>query len=489
MLLTRRESVGCSAGSTCEALRRQTAEVIERFRVKSGGPAAVARSLSGGNLQKYIVGREIDAAPKVLVVGAADLGRGRRARPRRSTASWPGSATPAAPCWWSRRSSTSSSSCATGSTSSRAGGSRPPSPTSAATVELIGEWMSGLWPGAGGPGPAPPMEVHVIRLEARPAPSTAWSLRGAGGGPGHHHRRSGRCSSRRWARTRSSRSRSSSSSRSTACAASPRWRSRPRPLVFCSLGLALCLPLQRLEHRRRGAVPHGRHRRRRAGALGHQRRHRDVALGLLPAAHAGRRAGRGGLGRGGGLLRDRFNANEILVSLMLVYVANLFLTWLVFGPWKDPDGFNFPQTVNFAATTEVPRLVRGMRLNAGSPVALLAALLTWLFLFRTYAGVQLQVGGPAPAAARYAGFSLAGRHLDHAARLRRAGRGGRRHRGGRAHGPAHARTSPPATASPPSSWPTWAGSTRSAASWGAWCSPPSSSAASWPSRGSGSPRR
>ena len=105
------------------------------------------------------------------------------------------------------------------------------------------------------------------------------------------------------------------------------------------------------------------------------------------------------------LLRDRFNANEILVSLMLVYVANLLLSWLVFGPWKDPNGFNFPQTVGFAACTEVPRLIRGMRLGWGFPVALLAALAMWLFMFRTYRGMQLQVGGPAPMAARYAGFS------------------------------------------------------------------------------------
>jgi general nucleoside transport system permease protein len=105
------------------------------------------------------------------------------------------------------------------------------------------------------------------------------------------------------------------------------------------------------------------------------------------------------------LLRDRFNANEILVSLMLVYIANLFLSWLVFGPWRDPQGFNFPQTVGFAANTEVPRLVRGMRLGWSFPVALLAALAMWLFMFRTYRGMQLQVGGPAPMAARYAGFS------------------------------------------------------------------------------------
>jgi simple sugar transport system permease protein len=105
------------------------------------------------------------------------------------------------------------------------------------------------------------------------------------------------------------------------------------------------------------------------------------------------------------LLRDRFNANEILVSLMLVYVADLFLSWLVFGPWKDPKGWNFPQTMSFAADTAVPRLVKGMRLHWGFPLALLAAVLMWTFLFRLFRGMQLQVGGPAPAAARYAGFS------------------------------------------------------------------------------------
>jgi simple sugar transport system permease protein len=104
-------------------------------------------------------------------------------------------------------------------------------------------------------------------------------------------------------------------------------------------------------------------------------------------------------------LRDRFNANEILVSLMLVYIANLLLSWLVFGPWKDPQGFNFPQTVSFAASTELPRIVRGMRLHWGFALALLAAVGMWLFMFWTFRGLQLQVGGPAPAAARYAGFS------------------------------------------------------------------------------------
>jgi len=105
------------------------------------------------------------------------------------------------------------------------------------------------------------------------------------------------------------------------------------------------------------------------------------------------------------LLRDRFNANEILVSLMLVYVATLVLSYLVYGPWKDPKGYNFPQTITFAAATKVPRLVEGFRLNVGVLIALAAVAVAWLFMFRTYQGFQLQVGGLAPAAARYAGFS------------------------------------------------------------------------------------
>ena len=105
-------------------------------------------------------------------------------------------------------------------------------------------------------------------------------------------------------------------------------------------------------------------------------------------------------------LRDRFNANEILVSLMLVYVADMLLGYLVHGPWKDPQGYNFPQTISFAAATRIPRLFGGgLRANLGAPMALLAAVACWLFLFRTYRGFQLQVGGLAPAAARYAGFS------------------------------------------------------------------------------------
>jgi len=105
------------------------------------------------------------------------------------------------------------------------------------------------------------------------------------------------------------------------------------------------------------------------------------------------------------LLRDRFNANEILVSLMLVYVAIQLLNYLVYGPWKDPAGYNFPQSKTFEAVTQIPRLMAGSRVNWGLVLALMGSAALWIYLFRTRAGFAQQVGGLAPAAARYAGFS------------------------------------------------------------------------------------
>jgi len=104
-------------------------------------------------------------------------------------------------------------------------------------------------------------------------------------------------------------------------------------------------------------------------------------------------------------LKDKFHANEILVSLMLVYVADMVLGYLVYGSWKDPAGYNFPQTKTFEAVTQIPRLMTGSRVSVGLILALLGVVAVWIFLFRTRAGFAQQVGGLAPAAARYAGFS------------------------------------------------------------------------------------
>lgn len=106
------------------------------------------------------------------------------------------------------------------------------------------------------------------------------------------------------------------------------------------------------------------------------------------------------------LLKVRFNTNEILTSLMLVYVAQLFLDWLVRGPWRNPAGFNFPETRNFHPDAVLPEIWSASgRAHWGFILALLAALALWFMLSRTLKGYEVRVIGQSPRAGRFAGFS------------------------------------------------------------------------------------
>lgn len=105
------------------------------------------------------------------------------------------------------------------------------------------------------------------------------------------------------------------------------------------------------------------------------------------------------------LLRTRFNANEILVSLMLNYVAQYWLSWLVFGIWRDPAGFNFPQSQPLAPSALLPIIIDGTRANIGIVFALVAVAAGWLMVGWSFVGYQLRVNGLSQGAARYAGFS------------------------------------------------------------------------------------
>ncbi|WP_420102034.1 ABC transporter permease [Bosea sp. (in: a-proteobacteria)] len=107
------------------------------------------------------------------------------------------------------------------------------------------------------------------------------------------------------------------------------------------------------------------------------------------------------------LLRVRLQVSEILTSLMLTYVAVQLLYFLVRGPWKDPDGFNFPQTRMFTADQTLPVMMEGTLVHLGIPLALVIAVIAWLLMEKTTAGYAVKVVGLAPAAARHGGFSAA----------------------------------------------------------------------------------
>jgi ABC-type uncharacterized transport system permease subunit len=106
-----------------------------------------------------------------------------------------------------------------------------------------------------------------------------------------------------------------------------------------------------------------------------------------------------------GYLKNRFNANEILTSLMLVYVAQLFLDWVVRGPWRDPQGFNFPKSITFEGWQLLPTISGAIHL--GCLFALIVVIALAFVMGKTLKGFEIRVAGNAPRAGRFAGFSRA----------------------------------------------------------------------------------
>ena len=105
------------------------------------------------------------------------------------------------------------------------------------------------------------------------------------------------------------------------------------------------------------------------------------------------------------ILRVTLGVSEILSSLMLVYIAGYGLDYLVRGPWRDPQGFNFPVTANFDLEATLPSLIADGRLHAGILLTVGAVLLAGLVLSRGMFGFEVRLFGTAPKAARFAGFS------------------------------------------------------------------------------------
>ena len=173
------------------------------------------------------------------------------------------------------------------------------------------------------------------------------------------------------------------------------------PLVLCAVGLALCFRANVWNIGAEGQLIAGALAGGAVALLATRTTGGGFILWVLLAAVAGGMAWAAITA----LLRDRFHANEILVSLMLVYVAQLLLSYMVHGPLKDPGGFGFPQSALFEAPAWMPRIVDGTRLTIAFPLALAIAAAAWLLLARGVIGFQLTVAGLAPQAARYAGFS------------------------------------------------------------------------------------
>ncbi|MGL4310263.1 MAG: ABC transporter permease [Paracoccaceae bacterium] len=108
-------------------------------------------------------------------------------------------------------------------------------------------------------------------------------------------------------------------------------------------------------------------------------------------------------------LRVRFGTSEILVSLMLVYVAQNLLAWVSLGPLKNPEGMGFPGSRNLSQYPAAanPEMIVGTGLHWGGVAALLAVVLAQVLLTRHMLGFQIRVAGQSPRAARFAGVNSA----------------------------------------------------------------------------------
>jgi ABC-type uncharacterized transport system permease subunit len=113
----------------------------------------------------------------------------------------------------------------------------------------------------------------------------------------------------------------------------------------------------------------------------------------------------GGLWAGvAGFLRARWKVNEVIVTLLMNYIAILWADYLVYGPWKDPKGFNFPLTAQFIDAARLTEYFN-TRLHSGFFLAIFCALLLYLFMERTVWGFEIKVIGSNPKAAQYAGMN------------------------------------------------------------------------------------
>ncbi|MEE4886491.1 ABC transporter permease [Pseudomonas alliivorans] len=103
-------------------------------------------------------------------------------------------------------------------------------------------------------------------------------------------------------------------------------------------------------------------------------------------------------------LRTHFNANEILTSIMLNYIALNLLLYFVHGPLKDPAGMNFPESATFGDASRLPLLMEDGRAHVGVYFALLALVAVWVLLQRSFVGFQIKVLGLDKRAAGFVGF-------------------------------------------------------------------------------------
>lgn len=171
------------------------------------------------------------------------------------------------------------------------------------------------------------------------------------------------------------------------------------PIYLCSLGVAVAFRLQVWNIGAEGQFALGA-----VGATWVALTFPDLPGPILLPAMIAMAALAGGLwGMIPAILRQRLQTNEIIVTLMMNYIAILFLDYLVYGAWKDPTSFGFPMTSEFPPQAVIGK-IGSTSVNWGLAHCLVLGTLIWVFIRFTRVGFELKAAGDSVRAARYAGI-------------------------------------------------------------------------------------
>jgi simple sugar transport system permease protein len=171
------------------------------------------------------------------------------------------------------------------------------------------------------------------------------------------------------------------------------------PLIFASLGVSLAFRMQIWNIGAEGQIYMGACGATAVALFSGIENHVLMITAMFLAAFLA-----GGLWAGvAGVLRAAWRVNEVIVTLLMNYIAILGVDYLIYGPWKDPKGFNFPLTAQFSDAARLTEYF-DTRLHSGFFLALCSALVLYLFMERTVWGYEIKVIGSNPKAARYAGM-------------------------------------------------------------------------------------
>ena len=173
------------------------------------------------------------------------------------------------------------------------------------------------------------------------------------------------------------------------------------PMIFCGLGVAIAFRMNLWNIGAEGQLYMGAIAATGVALFSGIQNHWIMITAMMLAASIS-----GGLWAAfSGYFKAKHNVNEVIVTLMMNYIAILFSNFLIYGPWKDPNGMNFPLTAQFSDNARLAQYF-DTRFHSGFFIAIFCVIIVFLAVEKTVWGYEIKVVGDNQNAARYAGMNI-----------------------------------------------------------------------------------